>query len=63
MYVGLVVAYLGEAAILRQIWPVVFLPLVVAYVNWIVIPVEEAKLTEVIGEPYARYRKEVRRWL
>lgn len=63
MYVGLVVAYLGEAAILRQIVPVVLLPLVVAYVNWIVIPVEEAKLTEVFGEAYARYRKEIPRWL
>src|SRR4051794_26150696 len=26
MYVGLVLAYLGEAGLLRQIWPVVLLP-------------------------------------
>jgi protein-S-isoprenylcysteine O-methyltransferase Ste14 len=50
MYVGLIVAYLGEAAILRQIWPVILMPLVVAYVNWIVIPLEESKLREVFGE-------------
>jgi protein-S-isoprenylcysteine O-methyltransferase Ste14 len=63
MYVGLTLAYLGEAGILRQIWPVILLPLVVAYVNWIVIPVEESKLREVFGEEYERYQKKVRRWL
>src|SRR5438045_876862 len=49
MYVGLTLAYLGEAGILHQPWPLVLLPLVVAYVNWIVIPVEETKLKEVFG--------------
>ena len=63
MYVGLIVAYLGEAGILRQVWPVILLPLTMAYVNWIVIPVEESKLTEVFGEEYDGYRKRVRRWL
>ena len=63
MYVGLIVAYLGEAGILRQVWPVILLPLTVAYVNWIVIPVEESKLREVFSEDYDRYRKRVRRWL
>lgn len=63
MYVGLVVAYLGEAGILRQFWPAVFLPLVIAYVNWIVIPVEEAKLKEVFGQDYERYCSRIRRWI
>lgn len=63
MYVGLIIAYLGEAAILRQVWPVLFLPLVVAYLNWIVIPVEEAKLKEVFAEEYDQYRARVRRWV
>jgi protein-S-isoprenylcysteine O-methyltransferase Ste14 len=63
MYVGLIVAYLGEAGILGQLWPVILLPLVVAYVSWIVIPVEEAKLREVFGVEYDRYRQRVRRWL
>jgi protein-S-isoprenylcysteine O-methyltransferase Ste14 len=63
MYVGLAIAYLGEAAILRQIWPVVLLPLPVAYVNWVVIPVEQLKLTDVFGEDYVRYQARVRRWL
>jgi protein-S-isoprenylcysteine O-methyltransferase Ste14 len=63
MYVGLTLAYLGEAGLLRQIWPVILLPLVVAYVNWIVIPLEESKLREVFSEDYDRYQKKVRRWL
>lgn len=63
MYVGLTLAYLGEAGILQQFWPIVVLPLVLAYVNWIVIPVEEAKLSEVFGGEYERYRARVRRWV
>jgi protein-S-isoprenylcysteine O-methyltransferase Ste14 len=63
MYVGLAVAYLGEAAILRQVWPALLLPFVLAYVNWIVIPVEQAKLTEAFDQEYADYRRRVRRWL
>lgn len=62
MYVGLVLAYLGEAGILRQVWPVFLLPLTVAYINWVVIPVEEGKLKEVFGEDYEQYRARVRRW-
>ena len=63
MYVGLTVAYLGEAGILHQLWPVVLLPCVVAYVNWIVIPLEESRLTEVFGAEYTQYQARVRRWI
>jgi protein-S-isoprenylcysteine O-methyltransferase Ste14 len=63
MYVSLALVYLGEAGILQQIWPLALLPLVLAYVNWIVIPVEEAKLKEVFGVDYDDYRMQVRRWL
>ncbi|HVN79732.1 MAG TPA: isoprenylcysteine carboxylmethyltransferase family protein [Terriglobia bacterium] len=63
MYVGLAVAYLGEAGILRQVWPVLLLPLTVAYLNWIVIPVEEARLRDVFQGEYERYCTKVRRWI
>jgi len=63
MYVGLTIAYLGEALLLRQLWPVVFLPLVIAYVHWIVIPLEESKLQEAFGEQYDQYRARVSRWV
>jgi protein-S-isoprenylcysteine O-methyltransferase Ste14 len=63
MYLGLTVAYLGEAGILRQLWPVLLLPFVFAYLNWIVIPVEEEKLHQVFGTRYEEYRSRVGRWL
>ena len=62
MYVGLVLAYLGEAGLLKQVWPVVLLPFTVAYINWTVIPVEEAKLEEAFPDEYKEYRLRVRRW-
>jgi protein-S-isoprenylcysteine O-methyltransferase Ste14 len=63
MYVGLTIAYLGEAFLVRQVWPVALLPLVLAYVNWAVIPVEEARLTEAFAAAYPAYQRQVRRWL
>ena len=63
MYVGLTLAYLGEAGLLKQIWPVVLLPLTIAYLNWTVIPVEEARLKEVFRDEYEKYRARVRRWV
>jgi len=63
MYVGLSVAYLGEAGILHQILPVILLPLTLVYVNRIVIPVEEERLRAAFGADYARYAGRVRRWL
>jgi protein-S-isoprenylcysteine O-methyltransferase Ste14 len=63
MYLGLALAYLGEAGMLRQVWPVLLLPLTVAYLNWIVIPVEEARLQEVFQSEYDEYRAGVRRWI
>lgn len=63
MYVGLTIAYLGEALLLHQLWPVVFLPLAVVYVNWIVIPLEESKLREAFGDQYDQYRVRVGRWV
>ena len=63
MYVGLTLAYLGEAGLLKQIWPVVLLPLTIAYLQSTIIPVEEAKLTEVFQREYEQYRSRVRRWI
>jgi protein-S-isoprenylcysteine O-methyltransferase Ste14 len=63
MYVGLVLAYVGEAGILTQVWPLALLPLVVVYVNWVVIPLEESTLVEAFGAEYEQYRTRVRRWV
>jgi protein-S-isoprenylcysteine O-methyltransferase Ste14 len=63
MYVGLTLAYLGEAALQQQLWPVLLLVLVLAYVQWTVIPLEESRLREVFAEDYIAYCGRVRRWL
>src|SRR5262245_37813887 len=39
------------------------LPLVVAYLNWTVIPIEEARLKDTFRDDYEQYRARVRRWL
>lgn len=63
MYVGLTLAYIGLAGSGGQILPLATLIPVLAYVNWIVIPVEENRLREVFGPAYDTYRMKVRRWL
>jgi protein-S-isoprenylcysteine O-methyltransferase Ste14 len=63
MYVGLSIAYLGEAGLLGHVWPILLLPVVLGYINALVIPVEEARLREVFGDEYDRYRSRVRRWI
>ncbi len=62
MYLGLIIAYLGEAGIFRQVWPALLLRLIFAYLNWIVIPVEEERLHQVFEAQYEAYRTAVGRW-
>jgi protein-S-isoprenylcysteine O-methyltransferase Ste14 len=61
MYVGLALAYVGEAGALLQAWPLLTLVAVLAYVTWWVVPIEEEGL-EVFRE-YGDYCSRVRRWL
>lgn len=63
MYLSLTLAYLGEAGILVQAWPLLTLPLVLTYVSSAVIPVEEARLRQAFGKEYERYCIRVRRWM
>jgi protein-S-isoprenylcysteine O-methyltransferase Ste14 len=63
MYVGLGLACLGEAGMLKQLGPVLILPLTLAYLNWVVIPVEEDRLREVFRDAYDEYCAAVRRWV
>jgi protein-S-isoprenylcysteine O-methyltransferase Ste14 len=63
MYVSLTVVYLGEAAALGQLWPLVPLLLTLAYLHWTVIPYEEARLQQSFGATYDAYRARVRRWV
>jgi protein-S-isoprenylcysteine O-methyltransferase Ste14 len=63
MYVGLVLAYIGEAGLMRQLWPVLLLPLVVVYLNSTVIPLEEQRLSGAFPNEYRAYKATVRRWI
>jgi protein-S-isoprenylcysteine O-methyltransferase Ste14 len=63
MYVGLTLIYLGVAGTRNEIWPVIVLPLLLAYVNFLVIPVEEKNLRGVFGDEYQKYGERVGRWL
>jgi protein-S-isoprenylcysteine O-methyltransferase Ste14 len=49
-------------AILLQYAPIVPLVLVLLYVNGVVIPLEESRLTERFGQTYTDYRQRTRRW-
>ena len=63
MYISLFLAYLGEAGLLAQFWPVVVLPLLLLYLNRIVIPLEEKILRDDFRDDYEKYCNEVHRWL
>ena len=63
MYVGLTLIYLGVAGTRNEIWPVIVLPLLLAYINFLVIPVEEQNLHGVFGVEYQKYSERVGRWL
>jgi protein-S-isoprenylcysteine O-methyltransferase Ste14 len=63
MYVGLTLIYLGVAGTRLEIWPAIGLPLLLAYINFLVIPVEEKNLRGVFGEDYQKYGERVGRWL
>ncbi|MGZ3331246.1 MAG: methyltransferase family protein [Gemmatimonadaceae bacterium] len=63
MYVGLTLEYLGVAGARLDVWPAILLPLLLAYINFIVIPVEEQNLRGVFGDAYQEYGARVGRWL
>jgi protein-S-isoprenylcysteine O-methyltransferase Ste14 len=63
MYVGLTLIYFGVAGTRAEVWPAILLPVLLAYVNFIVIPVEERHLRDAFGAVYQEYGARVRRWL
>ena len=63
MYVGLSLIYLGVEGTRLEVWPAIALPLVLLYVNFLVIPAEESRLRAAFGEPYVKYQELVGRWL
>jgi protein-S-isoprenylcysteine O-methyltransferase Ste14 len=63
IYLGDLLVYLGVALWVGTWWPVLFLPLLLPAVQWLVIGPEERYLAERFGADYTAYRQRVRRWL
>jgi protein-S-isoprenylcysteine O-methyltransferase Ste14 len=63
MYLGLTVLYLGLSGLSDSWWPLVFLPMVLTALWFLVIRREERYLAAAFREEYADYRRRVRRWL
>lgn len=63
MYLQMVIACVGFAVLLSNVWILLLTP-VVAFVLWLVaIRPEEAYLEEKFGDEYVAYKRRVRRWL
>jgi len=63
MYIGLFLVFTGLSGVFTLVWSILCLIPVFYYVNWIVIPVEEAQLRKTFGEAYEQYSRKVRRWI
>ena len=63
MYLSMTLLYCGISLIINAVWPILFLPAVLAVVHYGVIAREEAYLERKFGQDYQSYRSRVRRWL
>lgn len=63
LYLGLVLLYAGVCLAAAAVWPLLFLPVVVALLHWIVILSEEDDLESRFGDDYRAYKARVSRWV
>ena len=63
MYLGMSLVLLGFCAYLASLLAVVAVLVFVAYITRFQIMPEERLLLKIFGEPYAQYKKSVRRWV
>ncbi len=63
MYLGFAILYLGIALVGNTVWPLLFLPFVIALVYFYAIRLEEHYLRYAFGTEYAAYCSRVRRWI
>lgn len=62
-YLGVVIAVLGSGLARGNAWVLLAGVLIFGLIDRLVIPFEEAMLTEKFGDQYRDYKKKVRRWL
>jgi protein-S-isoprenylcysteine O-methyltransferase Ste14 len=63
MYVSLMLMYVGLALLTRMLWPIIFLPVILALLTALVIRREERYLSDAFGEEYRAFTRKVRRWV
>lgn len=63
MYLSLILAHAGIAAMLGVPWALALLPVPVLLLQRVQIPFEEARMRTRFGDAYLRYCEQVRRWL
>ena len=63
MYLGMLLVLVGVAIKLGTLESFVFVLLFFAVANWWYIPFEEERMSEIFGDQFDTYKKNVRRWL
>jgi protein-S-isoprenylcysteine O-methyltransferase Ste14 len=63
MYLGMALAYVGCVLLVNSVWCLLFLPMALTLAYVLAIRPEERYLARKFGEPYRRYRADVRRWM
>jgi protein-S-isoprenylcysteine O-methyltransferase Ste14 len=63
MYVALTTIYVGVSVLGDSGWSMLLLPVPVAIMHWITIPMEERNMEATFGSRYRDYAARVRRWL
>lgn len=63
IYLGFVVAQIVVAIKFDNLYILLFIPLVIVFLNQWVIKAEESYLKQQFGQSYVDYQKKVRRWL
>ncbi len=63
LYVSLTLLYLGIAALINTLWPILLLPILLIVMQRGVIEREERYLERKFKDEYLRYKARVRRWL
>ena len=63
IYVSFNLVHVGIAFVVNTVWPIVFLPVVIALLYYGVIARKESYLERVFGDWYRQYKAKVRRWV